>query len=62
MNTVLPQKAVADMLGHSERINEEHYNYSMAENVEKKRALEKVYSKVFKISDYKPEEKKAGSA
>jgi hypothetical protein len=32
LHTALPQKAVADMLGHYERINEQHYNYSMAEN------------------------------
>ncbi len=62
LNTVLPQKVVADMLGHSEKVNEEHYNYSMAESAEKKRALEEVYSKVFKFSDYLPEEKKTGSA
>jgi len=57
LNTVLPQKAVAEMLGHTERVNEQFYNYSMAENAEKKRALEEVYSKVFKFSDYLPEEK-----
>jgi len=62
LNTILPEKAVADMLGHTERVNERHYNYSMAENAEKKAALDQVYSKVFKISDYKPEEKKTGSA
>ncbi len=50
------------MLGHSERVNEEHYNYSMAENAEKKRALEEVFSKVLNFSDYLPEEKKTGSA
>ena len=57
LNTVLPQKAVAEMLGHTEHVNEQFYNYSMAENAEKKRALEEVYSKVFKFSDYLPEEK-----
>ena len=62
LNTVLPQKAVAEMLGHSEKVNAEHYNYSMAENAEKKRALENVFSKVFNFEDYLPEEKKAGSA
>lgn len=61
LNTVLPQKAVADMLGHSERVNELCYNYSMAENAEKKRALEDVFSNVFNISDYFPENKKAGN-
>ena len=65
LNTVLPQKAVAEMLGHSEKVNEEHYNYSMAENTEnaeKKRALENVFSKVFNFENYLPEEKKTGSA
>ncbi|MCR5410024.1 MAG: tyrosine-type recombinase/integrase [Lachnospiraceae bacterium] len=62
LNTVLPQKAVAEMLGHTERVNEQYYNYSMAENIEKKRALEQVYSKVFNFSDYISEEKKTGSA
>ncbi len=50
------------MLGHTERVNEQFYNYSMAENAEKKRALEEVYSKVFKFSDYLPEEKKTENA
>lgn len=62
LNTILPQKAVADMLGHSERVNEQHYNYSMAEKAEKMRALEKVFSNVFNFSDYLPEEKKTGTA
>ncbi|MBO6147446.1 MAG: site-specific integrase [Lachnospiraceae bacterium] len=62
LNTVLPQKVVAEMLGHSEKVNEEHYNYSMAENAEKKRACEEVFSKVFNFSDYQLEEKKTGSA
>ena len=52
LNTVLPQKAVAEMLGHTERVNEQFYNYSMAENAEKKRVLEKVFSNVFNFSDY----------
>ena len=50
------------MMGNTEPVNKGHYNYSMAENAEKKAALDQVYSKVFKISDYKPEEKKTGSA
>ena len=44
LNTILFQKAVADMLGHSERVNEQHYNYSTAENTEKAAALLKVSS------------------
>ena len=62
LNTVLPQKAVAEMLGHSEQVNERHYNYSMAENTEKKRALEELYSKVINLHDYMKEEKKTGNA
>ena len=46
LNTVLSQKAVADMLGHSERVNEQHYNYSTAENTEKAAALKEVSSNV----------------
>ena len=42
LNTVLPQKTVADMLGHSENINERHYNYSTAEDSEKLSALTNV--------------------
>lgn len=49
LNTVLTQKAVADMLGHSERVNEQHYNYSTAENAEKADALMAVSSKVIKF-------------
>ena len=62
LNTILPQKAVADLLGHTERVNEQHYNYSIVENAEKKRALEEVFSKVLKFEDYQPETKKTGSA
>ena len=46
LNTILPQKVVADMLGHSERVNERHYNYSTAETNEKADALKAVSSKV----------------
>ena len=42
LNTRLPQRVVADMLGHSEHINERHYNYSIAEDREKKEALKNV--------------------
>ncbi len=62
LNTVLPQKAVADMLGHSERVNEQHYNYSMAENAEKKRSLEEVFSKVLKFEEFSSEKKTAINA
>ncbi len=43
LNEVLPQKAVAGIMGHSEQVNERYYNYSLAENAEKKLALEKVF-------------------
>lgn len=42
LNTKLPQRVVADMLGHSEHINERHYNYSTAESREKIEALKNV--------------------
>ena len=57
LNTILPQKDVASMLGHSERVNEKHYNYSTAENIEKMHALAEVSSKVIKFSS-KNENKK----
>jgi len=61
LNTELPRRVVAEMLGHTERVNAEHYDYSTAENTEKKQAVEKVYSKVFKISDYFSKTKKTGT-
>ena len=59
LNTILSQKAVADMLGHSERVNEQFYNYSTAENSEKAAALKEVSSKVINFSDYLQNKKKA---
>ena len=38
------------------------YNYSMAENAEKKRALEEMFSKVFIFSEYVSENKKLETA
>ena len=35
----LPQKDVAEILGHSEKVNEMYYNYSTADVKEKKTAL-----------------------
>ena len=52
LNTVLAQRVVASMLGHSERVNEQHYNYSTAENSEKLHALSQVSSKVINFSDF----------
>ena len=48
LNTKLPQRDVAEMLGHSENINERHYNYSTAEDAEKQKALTNV------IQSYSP--------
>ena len=44
LNTILPQRVVAEMLGHTERVNEQCYNYSTAENAEKAAALSKLSS------------------
>ena len=46
LNQVLPQKDVAAMLGHTERVNEQCYNYSTAELEEKRKALTYLSSKV----------------
>lgn len=46
LNTMLSQKDVASLLGHSERVNERHYNYSIAEDAEKERVLALMSSKV----------------
>lgn len=50
LNTVLSQKDVSSMLGHSERVNEQHYNYSTAESCVKLQALSQVSSKVINFS------------
>lgn len=50
LNTVLSQKDVASMLGHSEQVNERHYNYSTADDSMKLQALSQVSSKVIKLS------------
>ena len=42
LNTKLPQRDVAELLGHSEHINERFYNYSTAEEAEKIDALKDV--------------------
>lgn len=49
LNTVLSQKDVASMLGHSEQVNERHYNYSTADDSMKLQALSQVSSKVIKL-------------
>ena len=42
----LPQES---MLGHSEQVNERHYNYSTADDSMKLQALSQVSSKVIKL-------------
>ena len=42
LNTILPQRDVAELLGHSEQVNERHYNYSTAEEAEKEEALRNI--------------------
>lgn len=46
LNQVLPQKAVSNLLGHSEKVNEMHYNYSTAETREKIEALSTLSGKL----------------
>lgn len=52
LNTLLPQKEVASLLGHSERVNEQHYNFSRAERSEKLKAIEEMSSKVINFANY----------
>lgn len=52
LNTLLPQKEVASLLGHSERVNEQHYNFSRAERNEKIKAITEMSSKVINFTDY----------
>jgi len=53
LNQVLPQKAVSNLLGHSERVNEMHYNYSTADTMEKIAALNTLSEKILteKVSE-----------
>lgn len=46
LNAELPQKTVSAILGHTEPVNEQHYNYATVEQAERKRALASVSSKV----------------
>ena len=46
LNAELPQKTVSAILGHTEPVNEQHYNYATVEQAERKRALSSVSSKV----------------
>ena len=58
LNTVLPQKAVAEMLGHTERVNEQFYNYSMAENAEKSGLWRKCIQKYSNFRTIYPKKKR----
>lgn len=42
LNQVLPQKDVAALLGHTEKVNEMYYNYSTADMKAKKEALSRL--------------------
>lgn len=60
LNNVLPQKAVSEILGHSELVNKRFYQYSTAEKQEKAAALGKVSSSVINFPlnpDMKKEQK-----
>ena len=50
LRVVLPPRAVANMLGHLELTNDLYYNYDTTEEIEKRRALSEVSSKVIKIA------------
>ena len=43
LNQLLPQKTVAELLGHNELTNEAYYNYSTAGMAEKRTALCSLY-------------------
>lgn len=49
LNTILPQRVVADILGHSKDVNERFYNYSIAEEEEKTKALDEIIQSYSKI-------------
>ncbi len=50
LNTILPQKDVASILGHTEQVNENHYNYSTLDNNDKMNALNKISGKIIKFN------------
>lgn len=62
LNQVLPRRVVAEMLGHSDRVNLQNYDYSTAEKSEKKRALETLFPSVPNIADYRTKIKKTRNA
>lgn len=62
LNTLLPTTAVAALLGHSEIVNERHYDYDVAANNEKISALQRVSPKVTKFEDFAAKKKEAESA
>ena len=51
LRTVLPAKAVANMLGHLELTNDLCYNYDTTVDNEKRSALSEVSSKVINFRD-----------
>ena len=61
ISCAVDRKDVASMLGHSERVNERHYNYSTAENTAKIQALTQVSSKVINFSSFLENKKSAVS-
>ena len=52
LNQKLPQKVVAEMLGHTETVNEMYYNYSIAEISEKTNALSQL-SDIINVNETK---------
>ncbi len=54
LNQHLPQRVVAELLGHTETVNELHYNYSVAETTEKANALSRI-SSIINLKELKEE-------
>lgn len=62
LNTLLPTTAVAAMLGHTEQVNESHYDYDITAKNAKVSALEKVSPKVTIFEDFVDAKKEAKNA
>ena len=62
LRTVLPAKAVANMLGHLEQTNERCYNYDTTVENEKRNALSKVSSKVIGFRPHQVDGNRTGLA
>ncbi len=54
LNQTLPQRDVAELLGHTERVNEMHYHYSTADVQEKVRAMDHLSHEITGIRVVKP--------